>query len=172
VDVMKTNGVFGKEQKWPYVASVNLEAVRQWREDYVRKRYGGGGGDKARQNAIQPALAPEDPYVASVLIGNAQAQVAAWAKKANRQGQEAESGARTVFAFGLAESRAQIAYVYRASISPRFLRNLERPDEGMARDEVVTEYERIRLDKNKAEETARRLWYDLMKIYDEIRIEG
>lgn len=73
MDVMRTNGVFGKEQKWPSVASVNLEAVRQWRADYVKKRHGGGTGTKARQEAIQPALAPEDPYVASVLIGNAQA---------------------------------------------------------------------------------------------------
>lgn len=77
-----------------------------------------------------------------------------------------------VFAFGLAESRARIAYVYRTLISPRFLRNLERPDEGMARDEVVIEYERIMLDKNKDEATVRRLWNGLRNIYDEIKTEG
>ncbi|KAK2593599.1 hypothetical protein QQS21_008687 [Conoideocrella luteorostrata] len=157
---VRPDGIFDTEQqRWPYVAYVNFETVSRQRDQYVFGAQNVEGRanvvilarGKKKLQAMEPATAWEDPYIAGILVALAQEQ-REQQRHAGRRADGADAdvdGSQTVYAIGVPGGTAVELYLYAAVIPAEFLDKFEMPSEASECGGVVIRYYTVNLTEEK-----------------------
>ncbi|KAG9250663.1 uncharacterized protein F5Z01DRAFT_665617 [Emericellopsis atlantica] len=165
VDKLRTDGLFGRGHRGRCMAYINFDTISRLRVRYADRRWHTGPPEERKQKklSMNPVAAWEEPYVVDVLICLAQEQAALG-------GEEGEDeGGWWVHVLGLEGAPARNGYLYTAWIPKAFLDKLEKPWEAIKCQRVVVKYEAIKLEKQKLEKTAHRLWRSFKRNFTDFR---